>query len=79
MLAGRPPFTGSLAAVVRGHAEGTVPKVQSVSPAAALSRELGAVVERALAKSPAGRFPSMGEMRRALLETPEGAAVRRQG
>jgi serine/threonine-protein kinase len=78
MLAGRPPFIGSLAAVVRGHAEGAVPEIQSVNPAAAPSRELSAVVERALAKQPAGRFASMGEMRRALLETPEGAAVRRQ-
>jgi serine/threonine-protein kinase len=55
-----------------------VPEIQSVNPAAAPSRELSAVVERALAKQPAGRFASMGEMRRALLETPEGAAVRRQ-
>ena len=35
------------------------------------------MVERALAKQPAARFASMVEMWRALLETPEGAAARR--
>jgi serine/threonine protein kinase len=76
MLAGRPPFSGPYPAIARDHAELTVPPIRTFNPSATLSPDLVAAVARALAKAPAARFASMNELRRALLDTPEGATVR---
>lgn len=65
MLAGTPPFTGPTAiAVMMRHAIEPVPKLGTLR--AALSRPVIEAVERSLAKSPADRFPSVEEWRRAL-------------
>jgi serine/threonine protein kinase len=73
MLAGRTPFSGSYPAIAREHAELPVPPIRRFNPAVALSAELAAVVDRALAKAPAERFASIADLRRALLGTPEAA------
>jgi len=65
MLAGTPPFTGPTAiAVMMRHAIEPVPKLGTLR--AAVSRPVIEAVERALAKSPADRFASVEEWRRAL-------------
>jgi non-specific serine/threonine protein kinase len=65
MLAGTPPFTGPTAiAVTVRHAIEPVAPLGTVR--AAVSRPICEAVERALAKSPADRFPSVEEWRRAL-------------
>jgi serine/threonine protein kinase len=79
MLAGRTPFTGSYPALARAHAEAPLPPLGTWNPAAVLSPELEAVVARSLAKDPDDRFASMGELRRALLATPEAVAPRWAG
>ena len=66
MLAGRLP-----SGVAGAPAGSPVPPIQRVSPAAALSAELSAIVDRALARDPDARFPSMLALRRALVATPE--------
>jgi serine/threonine-protein kinase len=71
MLAGRPPFAGKYPSIAGAHAGSPVPPIQGVNPAASPSAELTAVVERALAKDPDARFPSMLALRSALLATPE--------
>ena len=72
MLAGRVPFVGPYPAIAHRHAEDAPPPIRALHPEARPSAELEAVVRRALAKRPKDRFGSMAEMRRALLETPEG-------
>jgi serine/threonine-protein kinase len=72
-LAGRVPFTGSFSVVARRHAEEPVPPLRKVNPAAVLSPELEAVIERALAKRVDERFASMEELHRALGRAPEAA------
>ena len=65
MLAGTPPFTGPTAiAVMMRHAIEPVPKLGTLR--AAVSRPVIDAVERSLAKSPADRFASVEEWRRAL-------------
>ncbi|WP_411279540.1 protein kinase domain-containing protein [Gemmatimonas sp.] len=65
MLAGTPPFSGPTAiAVMMRHAIEPVPKLGTRR--AAVSRPVVEAVERALAKSPADRFASVEEWRRAL-------------
>jgi serine/threonine-protein kinase len=77
MLAGRPPFVGSYPDIARAHAEQPVPAIRAVHPRAVVSRELEALVMRALAKDARRRFGSMVELRRALLGTPEAGALAR--
>ena len=65
MLAGTPPFTGPTAiAVMMRHAIEPVPKLGTLR--ATVSKPVIDAVERALAKSPADRFTSVEEWRRAL-------------
>ena len=66
MLAGQPPFTGATAlAIMSQHSLATPPEIrvmrQSVPP------ELDAVVRRAMEKTPADRFQTMEEFKRAVL------------
>jgi len=75
MLTGRPPFTGPTAvAVMAGHAAHPVPSLRAACPSVAGS--VAAAVERALAKAPADRFPTLGDWRAALTisagDTPAG-------
>jgi non-specific serine/threonine protein kinase len=70
MLAGTPPFTGpTTVAIMARHAIAPVPKL--ATRRAIVSRPVADAVERvvarALAKSPADRFPSVEEWRRALM------------
>jgi tetratricopeptide (TPR) repeat protein/tRNA A-37 threonylcarbamoyl transferase component Bud32 len=75
MLAGHPPFTGAqVEAVVRQHLTEEPPSVTQARPA--VNEEVVAVIKRALAKSPADRFKTTGEMAAELALTtmpaPEG-------
>jgi serine/threonine-protein kinase len=68
MLAGHPPFTGAqVEAVVRQHLSAEPPSVTHTRPAVA--DEVVKVIHRALAKSPADRFRTTGEMAAALALT----------
>jgi len=65
MLAGTPPFTGPTAIdVTMRHAIERAPKLSTQH--ATVSRPVSDAIERALAKSPADRFPSVEEWRRVL-------------
>lgn len=65
MLTGDPPFTGrSAVAVMARHVMDPVPSVETVRPQAAGG--LATAIERALAKVPADRYPSLDEWRKAL-------------
>ncbi|MDX1577493.1 MAG: serine/threonine-protein kinase [Gemmatimonadota bacterium] len=58
MLAGAPPFTASSrGALLRRHATDPVPSLRTVRPS--VPEALEAALERALAKSPTDRFPSV--------------------
>jgi serine/threonine-protein kinase len=61
-LAGRPPFTGELGQVLRGHMEQPVP----FEPIAYLPPPVLAVIERCLAKRPEDRFQTATELAAAL-------------
>jgi serine/threonine protein kinase len=71
MLSGRVPFSGEYPAIARRHASEPFLPLREACPGLAVSDELEAVVGRAMAKDPAGRFPGMAELRRALLVTRE--------
>lgn len=76
MLAGEPPFDGdNPIAVAMAHQRDPVPPLAERRPD--LDPDLIAVVERALAKDPAERFPDAAAMRSALLDLP--GAVRPLG
>jgi tRNA A-37 threonylcarbamoyl transferase component Bud32/tetratricopeptide (TPR) repeat protein len=61
MLAGRPPFGGPTAeSVVHQHLTAHPPSVTQFR--ATVSAELAQVVDRALAKTPADRYPTMGQL-----------------
>ncbi len=65
MVAGRPPFAGSISEVFHGHLD-RQPDLSALAPAGpALVR----VVARALAKEPDRRFPDADSFRRALAQT----------
>ena len=69
MLAGQPPFTGTTASVVMArHALDPVPPLATVRPG--LPGHVSGTVERALAKTPADRFPSTAEWARVLASGP---------
>ena len=72
MLAGRAPFSGSLAEIVKQHVLDPVPSLVQRRPD--LPPEVGAAVERALAKRPEDRFPTVGAFAQAL-----GAGAREAG
>ena len=61
MLAGEPPFTGATAqAVIAKRFVGPVPSVRVVRPD--VPEELDATLQRALAQTPAARFPTAGDL-----------------
>ena len=71
MLSGNPPFTGSTAqAVVARHLVDPVPPIRTVRPEVPVAVERA--VSRALAKSPADRFPTAGAFHAACVERPTG-------
>jgi serine/threonine-protein kinase len=68
MLAGHPPFPGAqVEAVLRKHLTEEPPKITRARPAVA--EAVAEVINRALAKSPADRFRTAGEMAAALAST----------
>jgi eukaryotic-like serine/threonine-protein kinase len=75
MLAGEVPFVGeNFVAVALRHVNDPVPSVRDFRPD--VSSRLATAVEKALAKDPAARFPSMAALAkelRACLAEPEGA------
>lgn len=72
ILAGHPPFTGAqVEAVVRQHLTEQPPSVTQARPA--VTEEVVAVINRALAKNPADRFKTTGEMAAALALTTKPA------
>ncbi len=65
MLAGQPPFTGPTAdSVLRQHLAAPPPSASIIRPA--VSGRVGAVVQRAMAKTPADRFSTAAEFVTAL-------------
>jgi serine/threonine-protein kinase len=77
MLAGEPPYTGTtIQALIAKHIAAPVPSLRTVRPDAPV--QLDATISRALAKSPAGRFQSMGAFALALEQPPrDGRRARR--
>ncbi|MBI3981768.1 MAG: protein kinase [Gemmatimonadetes bacterium] len=75
MLAGQPPFTGpSVAAVIARHALDPVPPLRTTRPG--LPAHVAGAIEKALAKAPADRYPSVPAWREALTSPAvPGAAV----
>ncbi|AUX21103.1 hypothetical protein SOCEGT47_015810 [Sorangium cellulosum] len=74
MLVGRVPFQGPYPAIAEKHGREPPPPMHRLHPGLLVSRELDAVVRKALVKDPRGRFASMAELRQALLATPEASA-----
>jgi WD40 repeat protein/predicted Ser/Thr protein kinase len=66
MLAGQPPYTGSLGAVMGQILAAPVPPVREFRPDA--DERLEAICLRAMAKAPADRFASMGALAEAVTE-----------
>ncbi len=74
MLVGGPPFTGPTTQAIRArHAVDPVPSIRTVRPS--VGPALAAVIERALAKTPADRFPTAGALRDALREAENSPAT----
>ena len=74
MVTGAVPFTAdTFMAVLAAHLNDMPPSMHEVYPDVAISTELRSVIMRALAKDPAARFQSMGDLATALFATPEGA------
>ena len=64
LLCGRPPFDGDLAALTRAHMYEPPPSLHSINPRVPIA--VDAVLNRALAKDPARRYPSVAEFAAAL-------------
>lgn len=74
MLAGQPPFTGANAmAIIARHLMDPVPDLTTVRPA--VPARVTAAVERALAKTPGDRFPSVAHWREAMRAGASAPAV----
>lgn len=73
MLAGRSPFSGTTASVLHAQVYEEPPFLREFNPD--LPEGAAAVIHKALAKDPADRFASAGEMSRALRAAMEGIAV----
>jgi eukaryotic-like serine/threonine-protein kinase len=71
-LAGRVPFVGQYTSVVQKHLREPPPPLHRLQPGLRISRDLDAVVRRALIKDHRARFASVAELREALLAAPEG-------
>lgn len=66
MLAGQPPFTGANAmAIMSQHSMATIPEVRVMRHG--VPEELDAVIRKAMEKTPADRFQTMEEFKRAVL------------
>lgn len=77
MLAGHPPFAGAqVEALVRQHLTEEPPSVTGARPS--VPEEVAKVIERALAKSPADRFRTTGEMAAALAFPTAGEPARKK-
>jgi TolB-like protein/Flp pilus assembly protein TadD len=77
MLGGEPPFTGpSPLAVLARHAVDPVPPLRTLRPG--LPRGVERAIERALAKIPADRFATAGELAKALVEASSVTAIARE-
>jgi hypothetical protein len=73
-LTGRPPYRReSNVATMYAHAHEPPPSVREVAPG--LPPALDSVVQRAMAKDPADRYPSAGDLARAAAAATEGKAV----
>ena len=71
MIAGSPPYPGtSLQAVISGHLKGKLPALSTSG--AVVPAWLQATIETALAKEPADRFQTAGELARALADPSQG-------
>jgi len=65
MLAGRPPFNGSVIEILRAHAEQAPEPLEKVTPG--IPGAVIGVVEKAMAKKPEDRYQSMEELKNALV------------
>jgi serine/threonine protein kinase/tetratricopeptide (TPR) repeat protein len=74
MLAGHPPFSGSVEAVIARHLADPVPPLRTVRPA--VSESLVRAVEKSLQKTPADRHPSPREFSSALERAASDAATK---
>lgn len=72
LLTGRPPFTGNLYAVMHGHLQEPPPPMSAFNPL--IPEPVEAVIQRALAKDPAARYPGVLDFARAYREALESAA-----
>jgi len=70
MLAGTPPFSGTLLTIMEGHTRGVVPSLRAVAPEVPESMELA--ILRMLEKDPARRFGTIAEALTALGAHPVG-------
>jgi serine/threonine-protein kinase len=77
MLTGHVPFSGEYPAIAEMHAMKPPPPMRTAHPTLSISKELEAVVTRALAKDPSRRHASATELAQALLATPEGQRIPR--
>ena len=76
LLSGDPPFEADRRAdLLRAHMVSPVPDPAAMRPGLILSRELQALLLKALAKEPADRFQNAAEMLEALDALPESAAA----
>jgi hypothetical protein len=74
LLAGKPPFGGATQLeVVLNHIRAPIPDLSKVAPA--LPAGLGPIVAKMMAKNPARRYQSPGEVRQALAAVRTGAVV----
>lgn len=71
MLAGRPPYVGKVAEIVRQHLKGPVPAVSQLV-GGDVPRDVCVAIQRCLAKDPDKRFQSMSELHHAMLGRPMG-------
>ncbi|HEX7481015.1 MAG TPA: protein kinase [Polyangiales bacterium] len=71
MLAGRKPFEGDPADMLRAHLTQPVPRLAELQPSVAVCGELEALLQRAMAKKPKERFQDAAEMLRALELIPQ--------
>jgi eukaryotic-like serine/threonine-protein kinase len=74
MLAGRVPFLGQYPSIAEKHVREPPPPLHRLHPGLRISRDLDAVVRKALVKDDRARFASMAELRDALLATSEAKA-----
>jgi serine/threonine protein kinase/N-acetylneuraminic acid mutarotase len=72
LLTGRPPFTGNLYAVMHGHLQAPPPPMSDLNPL--IPAQIEGVLQRALAKDPAARYPDVLAFACAYREALESAA-----